>query len=288
MGDLGVGNFAQVVVGPIYCGKMARVAHAGPANEGHHTFRRVLWRRDADMEATLTVGNQLRHGAGISDSFTELPLVVEALLKARTADAVFVVDPEYRIVHWDVRAEILTDILAEEVIGKPCYETVSGRCADGSPFCSRECPIMRLARAGQPFPSRDVQVFTRSSGRRWVNVSTLTVDTDGGPYLVHLVRDAQEAHEALEMARGLIRLASQQGGLEKKTPDPRDVPALTPRQLEVLELLEAGKSVREIGGELYLAQATVRNHVRSLLQALGVHSQLEALARARQIGLLPR
>ena len=240
------------------------------------------------MEATLVVGNEQGLGTGVADSLTELPLAVEALLEARTADAVFVVDSQYRIVHWDVRAEILTGILAEEVTGKPCYETISGRCADGSPFCSRECPIMRLARTGQPFPSCDVQVFTRSSGRRWVNVSTLTVDTDAGPYLVHLVRDAQEAHEALEMARGLIRLASQQGGPEKKAPDPRDVPVLTPRQLEVLELLEEGKSVREIGGELYLAQATVRNHVRSLLQALGAHSQLEALARARQIGLLSK
>ena len=131
-----------------------------------------------------------------------------------------------------------------------------------------------------------MRIFTRSSGRRWVNVSILTVDSEEGPYLVHLVRDAQEAHETLEMARGLIRMNSERNAPAKNAPDPRDAPALTPRQLEVLELLGEGKSVREIGAGLYLSQATVRNHVRSLLQALGAHSQLEALAQARKLGLL--
>ena len=211
---------------------------------------------------------------------------MEALLAARTADAVFVVDPEYRIVHWDARAESLTGLLAEEVIGKPCYEVVSGKCGDGGSFCARECPAHAAGSGRKASPGYDMRIFTRSSGRRWVNVSILTVDTEEGPYLVHLVRDAQEAHETLEMARGLIRMTSERGVPAKKAPDPRDAPALTPRQLEVLELLGEGKSVREIGAGLYLSQATVRNHVRSLLQALGAHSQLEALAQARKLGLL--
>jgi DNA-binding NarL/FixJ family response regulator len=137
-------------------------------------------------------------------------------------------------------------------------------------------------------PGYNVRVLTRTSGRRWVNLSTLAVDSEHGPYLVHLMRDVQEAHEALEMARGLIRLSSGETGPEKSRPVPRDVPALTGRQLEVLELLAAGKSARDIGAELYLSQATVRNHIRALLQALGAHSQLEALARAREFGLLAR
>jgi DNA-binding NarL/FixJ family response regulator len=56
----------------------------------------------------------------------------------------------------------------------------------------------------------------------------------------------------------------------------------------VLGLLAAGKNARDIGAELYLSQATVRNHIRALLQGLGAHSQLEALARAREFGLLGR
>ena len=59
-------------------------------------------------------------------------------------------------------------------------------------------------------------------------------------------------------------------------------PALTPRQAEVLSLLEKGHSTRQIADELHLSPETVRNHVRKLLQALGVHSRLEAVALARR------
>lgn len=56
---------------------------------------------------------------------------------------------------------------------------------------------------------------------------------------------------------------------------------LTPRQAEVLRLLEQGRSTRQIADELHLTTATVRNHVRYLLRALGVNSRLEAVAAAR-------
>jgi len=59
-------------------------------------------------------------------------------------------------------------------------------------------------------------------------------------------------------------------------------PALTPRQTEVLRLLEHGRSTGDIAQELHLSRETVRNHIRHLLQALGVHSRLEAVALARQ------
>jgi PAS domain S-box-containing protein len=58
-------------------------------------------------------------------------------------------------------------------------------------------------------------------------------------------------------------------------------PHLTPRQVEVLRLLEQGRSTKQIAAELHLSTETVRNHVRRLLQALGVHSRLEAVAAAR-------
>jgi PAS domain S-box-containing protein len=64
-------------------------------------------------------------------------------------------------------------------------------------------------------------------------------------------------------------------------------PHLTPRQSEVLRLLEHGRSTEQIAGELHLSLETVRNHVRGILRALGVHSRLEAVAVARQEHLVP-
>jgi PAS domain S-box-containing protein len=60
-------------------------------------------------------------------------------------------------------------------------------------------------------------------------------------------------------------------------------PHLTPRQTEVLRLLEHGRSTAQIARDLHLSQETVRNHVRHLLRALGVNSRLEAVAVARRL-----
>ena len=213
----------------------------------------------------------------------EVPEAVRALIEARTGDAVFVVGPDYRIVHWDQRMESLTGTLAEEAVGERCFGVVLGEREGGGPFCAHGCSVMHLAQEGRPVSSYDMRINTRSGQKRWVNVSNLTVETEEGPYLVHLFRDSQGTHDTMEMARGLIQLSSKK---DAPAPNRRDVPALTTRQLEVLKLLSEGKSVKEIGTELYLSQATVRNHVRSVLQALGAHSQLEALAKAREISIL--
>ena len=55
---------------------------------------------------------------------------------------------------------------------------------------------------------------------------------------------------------------------------------LTPRQAEVLDLLERGRTTRQIAAELHLSLDTVRNHVRHILRAVGAHSRLEAVAIA--------
>jgi PAS domain S-box-containing protein len=62
-------------------------------------------------------------------------------------------------------------------------------------------------------------------------------------------------------------------------------PHLTPRQAQVLRLLEHGRSTDQIAEELHLSIETVRNHIRRLLRALDVHSRLEAVAVGRRMHL---
>jgi PAS domain S-box-containing protein len=59
-------------------------------------------------------------------------------------------------------------------------------------------------------------------------------------------------------------------------------PHLTPRQAEVLRLLEQGRSTKQIAAELHLSTETVRNHIRHLFRALGVNTRLEAVAATRK------
>ncbi|MBC3918829.1 response regulator transcription factor [Undibacterium sp. CY18W] len=61
---------------------------------------------------------------------------------------------------------------------------------------------------------------------------------------------------------------------------------LTARQLDVLLMLEKGMTNRDIALQLGLAEKTVKNHVTALLNGLGVINRLQAIRRARDLGLL--
>lgn len=65
-------------------------------------------------------------------------------------------------------------------------------------------------------------------------------------------------------------------------------PALTGRELEVLELVADGATRNVIAERLGLSPNTVRNHVQAILRKLGVHSKLEAVSTAVRWGLIRR
>jgi LuxR family transcriptional regulator, maltose regulon positive regulatory protein len=62
---------------------------------------------------------------------------------------------------------------------------------------------------------------------------------------------------------------------------------LTDRELEVLGLIAAGKSNQRIAHDLVVALDTVKKHVTHVLGKLGAANRTEAVARARQLGLIP-
>lgn len=64
------------------------------------------------------------------------------------------------------------------------------------------------------------------------------------------------------------------------------VPALTRRELEVLEVLAAGLSTEDGAKALHVSPLTIRSHVKSILGKLGVHSKLEAVTYALRLGLI--
>ena len=65
----------------------------------------------------------------------------------------------------------------------------------------------------------------------------------------------------------------------------RAVPHLTPRELEVLRLVE-GRSNREVARLLWVTDDTVKFHLANTYRKLGVSSRSEAVAWARERGLL--
>lgn len=61
---------------------------------------------------------------------------------------------------------------------------------------------------------------------------------------------------------------------------------LSQRELEILQLLAKGLSNRAIAERLFLALDTVKGHNRRIFDKLQVESRTEAIARARELGLL--
>ncbi|HEV2243679.1 MAG TPA: LuxR C-terminal-related transcriptional regulator [Streptosporangiaceae bacterium] len=88
------------------------------------------------------------------------------------------------------------------------------------------------------------------------------------------VRQAFAGHDA---AAGSGREAAASGGM---------IEPLTARELEVLKFLAAGASNQHIAGELVVTLDTVKKHVSHIFGKLGAASRTEAVARARQLGVL--
>ncbi|HXI52389.1 MAG TPA: response regulator transcription factor [Candidatus Saccharimonadales bacterium] len=63
-------------------------------------------------------------------------------------------------------------------------------------------------------------------------------------------------------------------------------PGLSPRELEVLQCVAAGKSNKEIGVQLYIAEGTVKTHVKSVLEKLGAAGRTAAIKEAVHRGLV--
>ncbi len=61
---------------------------------------------------------------------------------------------------------------------------------------------------------------------------------------------------------------------------------LTPREQEILSLVAEGRSSPEIGREIHLSQATVKGHLRTLYEKLGVSDRAAAVAEAMRRNLL--
>jgi two-component system, NarL family, nitrate/nitrite response regulator NarL len=118
-------------------------------------------------------------------------------------------------------------------------------------------------------------------------VSGYVTRDDGLEDLVKTIRsvDRGELHCSPRIAAILLKqVAAASVGGHNAADDPR-VAALTKRERQILELLEAGRSNKQIAFELSIEVATVKNHVHGVLEKLGVAGRGEAAAVARRCGI---
>jgi PAS domain S-box-containing protein len=118
-------------------------------------------------------------------------------------------------------------------------------------------------RDGAPRGDYEIDAILRGGRRRRVEISSVPIE---GNAVFH----------------GVFGVVLRPGSRLSVTPES----PLTPRQQDVLELLASGQSTKQIAASLHLSRDTVRNHIRDLLRALDAHSRIEAVAKARRLGIV--
>lgn len=100
--------------------------------------------------------------------------------------------------------------------------------------------------------------------------------------------DSDELSRAIKAAaEGRVHLAPEAAArLMREVRAPENPEALTDRETEVLKLLARGKANKQVAGELYVSEKTVKAHVSAILMKLGVRSRTQAALYAVRTGLV--
>jgi PAS domain S-box-containing protein len=158
---------------------------------------------------------------------------------------------------------------AERASGRTNAQLLGGHFTDLLPEEARanvEAQFRRAVERGEP-----------------TDFQTVFVDASGqlrGTRAQHLpLRDGETIVGVLILAFDVRRLPAE---LARLKPDPR----LTPRQLEILELIASGLTTMDVATQLTLSPETVRNHLRNAFRELRAHNRVEAIATAQRLGLL--
>jgi len=61
---------------------------------------------------------------------------------------------------------------------------------------------------------------------------------------------------------------------------------LSPREIEILRVVATGASNKEIADQLFISEGTVKNHLSSILGKLGVRDRMQAILKAKELGII--
>jgi DNA-binding NarL/FixJ family response regulator len=110
--------------------------------------------------------------------------------------------------------------------------------------------------------------------------------------IIEAVRGVRNGESPLdpELAARLLRRLADEGemrGATRTAPlDDYEGERLTPRELEVLELMKLGRTNRQIAADLVISLGTAKNHVEHIISKLGVSDRTQAVVKALELGIL--
>jgi DNA-binding NarL/FixJ family response regulator len=194
---------------------------------------------------------------------------------------------------------VVRDGLSGMFRGEPGFE-VLGEAADGAEAVRRtiglqpDVVLMDLRMPGTDGVSAITQLAEREVAARVLVLTTFDTESDVLPAIEagatgYVLKDAprDELLRAVRAAaRGEAVLApSVARRLIGQVRRPAEAP-LSPRELEVLEMVAAGTTNREVAARLFVSEATVKTHLLHVYAKLGVNDRAAAVAEGFHRGLL--
>jgi DNA-binding NarL/FixJ family response regulator len=209
-----------------------------------------------------------------------------------------------RIVGWD---RLLTEAVVAWLAARPDFRVVDSGLSPASPpgrdkidvvllDASRRDEALATAwRVAEELPEakllvfgvegeEDLLDFVEAGAHGYLLQGASTTDLAAALHDVHAGRTRCSSWVAAAVLSRIRRLAELGEPARARAAGPRE--PLTGRELEILHLLAAGLSNKEIGGRLSISLSTVKNHLHNLLRKLAVRRRREAIRLAYELGLL--
>jgi PAS domain S-box-containing protein len=248
-------------------------------------------------------GAQITKGSGSSRESTASMREKECFdMLCNTADGVYIVDANKRILRWNKGAEKILGYLEPEVQHQECFRVLSGQSQPERPLCNQTCRIHGAALKGIPQKNYDMLVRSSEGTARWINVSIFAKSDGEEPFVAHLIRDitcektkglALEQFVADLNAQDLISKSSQSerpaakaGPAAEPQRPTKPAAVLSEREREVLTLLAEGLPTKGMAQRLNISHFTARNHIQNILVKLNLHSKAQAVSYAFKKGIL--
>jgi len=119
----------------------------------------------------------------------------------------------------------------------------------------------------------------------------IRIFVDEGPRMAQLLYHTLEHEIAPDYVRQLLTAFSPLEPTEKTPPKSQEhefalIEPLSERELEVLQLIAEGLTNPDIATRLFLSPHTIKVHTRNIYEKLNVHNRIQAVARARGLGIL--
>ena len=223
--------------------------------------------------------------------------MVDRVDDGMAATDVLIVSQDGTVLSINESASMLRGANAHDLVGTPCWELMSLRHLDGTPFCGPTCPIRekfdetgsertaRLLRKRETGQFEEVDLVTlplASANRRAsliLHVIVPAASSTGSRHAVPLAGDHESssrsdpvpaARQARTWPNDLTRAAAERASNNH-------LGKLTVREREVLDLLSNGFNTRSIAEHLYISPVTVKHHVQHIMEKLGVHRRVDAI-----------